>query len=113
MLKTIVQALFGTRHQRELKRLAPIIEQINEEFERLQSLSDDELRGQTERFRAMIRDAVAEVEAELAELREEKRQALAAAEREGIAQRIGEAEERRKEALEGILDEILPKRSPP
>jgi preprotein translocase subunit SecA len=83
MLKTIVQALFGTRHQRELKRLAPIIEQINEEFERLQSLSDDELRGQTERFRAMIRDAVAEVEAELAELREEKRQALAAAEREG------------------------------
>jgi preprotein translocase subunit SecA len=108
MLKTIVQALFGTRHQRELKRLAPIIEQINEEFERLQSLSDDELRGQTERFRAMIRDAVAEVEAELAELREEKRQALAAAEREGIAQRIGEAEERRKEALEGILDEILP-----
>ena len=108
MLKTIVQALFGTRHQRELKRLSPIIEQINEEFERLQALSDDELRGQTERFRAQIREAVAEVEAELAELREEKRQALAAAEREGIAQRIGEAEERRKEALEGVLDEILP-----
>jgi preprotein translocase subunit SecA len=108
MLKTIVQALFGTRHQRELKRLAPIIEQINEEFERLQGLSDDELRGQTELFRARIREAVAEVEAELAELREEKRATLVAAEREGIAQRIGEAEERRKEALEGILDEILP-----
>ena len=108
MLKTIVQALFGTRHQRELKRLAPIIEQINEHFERLQGLSDEELRGQTERFRAQIREAVAEVEAELAELREEKRATLVAAEREGIAQRIGEAEERRKEALEGILDEILP-----
>ncbi|HLL81660.1 MAG TPA: hypothetical protein VK420_03375, partial [Longimicrobium sp.] len=63
MLKTIVQALFGTRHQRELKRLAPIIAQINEEFERLQGLSDEELRGQTERFRAQIREAVAEVEA--------------------------------------------------
>ena len=108
MLKTIVQALFGTRHQRELKRLAPIIEQINEEFERLQGLSDEELRGQTERFRAQIREAVAEVEAELAELREEKRGTEVASEREQIAQRIGEAEERRKEALEGVLDEILP-----
>ncbi len=108
MLKTIVQALFGTRHQRELKRLQPIVEQINEEFERLQGLSDDELRAQTERFRQQIREALAEVEAELAELREQKRQTDVASEREGIAQRIGEAEERRKEALEAVLDEILP-----
>ncbi|HEX8359747.1 MAG TPA: hypothetical protein VF613_06565, partial [Longimicrobium sp.] len=108
MLKTIVQALFGTRHQRELKRLQPIVDQINEEFERLQGLSDEELRGQTERFREHIREALAEVEAELAELREQKRQTDVAAEREAIAQRIGEAEERRKEALEAVLDEILP-----
>ncbi|HLL54440.1 MAG TPA: preprotein translocase subunit SecA, partial [Myxococcaceae bacterium] len=74
----------------------------------LKELSDEELRGQTERFRQQIRDAVAEVEAELAELREEKRATTAAAEREAIAQRIGEAEQRRKEALEGVLDEILP-----
>jgi preprotein translocase subunit SecA len=108
MLKTIVHALFGTRHQRELKRLQPIIDQINEEFERLQGLSDDELRAQTERFRAQIREATAEVEAELAELREEKRGTDVAFEREQIAQRIGEAEERRKAALEGVLDDILP-----
>ena len=108
MLKTIVQAIFGTRHQRELKRLQPIVDQINEEFERLQGLSDEELRAQTDRFREQIREAVAEVEAELAELREEKRHAEGASEREAIAQRIGEAEERRKAALEAVLDEILP-----
>ena len=108
MLKTIVQALFGTRHQRELKRLQPIVDQINAEFERLQGLSDEELRGQTERFRAQIREALAEVEAELADLREQKRHTDVASEREGIAQRIGEAEARLKEALEGVLDEILP-----
>jgi preprotein translocase subunit SecA len=108
MLKTIVQAIFGTRHQRELKRLQPLVNQINEEFERLQGLSDEELRGQTDRFREQIREAVAEVEEELAELREQKRHAEGASEREAIAQQIGEAEERRKAALEGVLDEILP-----
>ena len=108
MLKTIVQALFGTRHQRELKRLRPIVDQINEEFERLRDLPDEELRAQTERFRERIREATAEVEAELAELRDQKRQTEAASEREQIAQLIGEAEERRKAALEAVLDEILP-----
>jgi preprotein translocase subunit SecA len=108
MLKTIVQALFGTRHQRELKRLRPIVDQINEEFERLKGLSDEDLRAQTERFRERIREATAEVEAELAELREEKRGTTVAAEREAIAQRIGDAEQRHKAELEGVLDEILP-----
>ena len=43
MLKSLVKAVFGTRHQRELKRLQPIVDEINRQFERLKGLSDDEL----------------------------------------------------------------------
>ncbi|HEX8432489.1 MAG TPA: hypothetical protein VF625_14460, partial [Longimicrobium sp.] len=108
MLKTIVQALFGTRHQRELKRLQPIVDQINEEFGRLKGLSDEELRAQTDKFRARIREAVAEVEAELADLREQKRHAESSTDREALAEEIGDAERRMKATLEGVLDDILP-----
>ncbi|HYW09939.1 MAG TPA: hypothetical protein VE913_23440, partial [Longimicrobium sp.] len=108
MLKTIVQALFGTRHQRELKRLQPIVDQINEEFARLKGLSDEELRAQTDKFRARIREATAEVEAQLAELREEKRHAESSSDREALAEEIGGAERRLKATLEGVLDDILP-----
>ena len=51
MLKSVIRAVFGTRHQRELKRLQPIVAEINRHFEELQSLSDDELKAQTGKFR--------------------------------------------------------------
>lgn len=83
MLKSLVRAVFGTRHTRELKRLQPVVDEINREFERLRAVSDDELRAQTDKFRALIREATAEVEAELADLRAQRRASEDAAEREG------------------------------
>ncbi|HEX7243027.1 MAG TPA: preprotein translocase subunit SecA [Longimicrobiaceae bacterium] len=108
MLKKVVNAMFGTRHDRELKRLWPLVDQINEEWERLQGVSEEELRGQTARFRERIREATAELSAELEELRAEKRASESSAEREEIAARIGDAEARFKAAIEATLDEILP-----
>ena len=108
MLKSLVRAVFGTRHQRELKRLQPLVAEINREFDRLKSLSDEELRAQTEKFRAMIREATAEAEAEVAELRAQRRVSEDASEREALSQQIGAAETRLKAELEAILDQILP-----
>ncbi|HEX5725281.1 MAG TPA: preprotein translocase subunit SecA [Longimicrobiaceae bacterium] len=108
MLKSVVRAVFGTRHQRELRRLQPIVAQINAEFARLSVASDEELRGQTEAFRARIREATAEQEEEVRALREAKRAAESAAEREQLAEQLGRAEQRLKQATEAVLDEILP-----
>ncbi|HEX6750205.1 MAG TPA: preprotein translocase subunit SecA [Longimicrobium sp.] len=104
----MIRAVFGTRHQRELKRLQPIVDEINQHFESLQGLSEDELKAQTEKFRAYIREATGEVQAELDELRERKRSAESAAEREQLAVEMGDAERRLKSATEAALDEILP-----
>ncbi|HEX2094459.1 MAG TPA: preprotein translocase subunit SecA, partial [Longimicrobiaceae bacterium] len=108
MLKKVVRALFGTRHERELKRLWPLVDQINQEAERLQAVSEEELRAQTARFRERIREATAEIDAELEDLRAAKRRSESAAEREALAEQIGEAETRLKSAIEATLDEILP-----
>ncbi|MET0395653.1 MAG: preprotein translocase subunit SecA [Longimicrobiaceae bacterium] len=108
MLKKVVNAIFGTRHERELKRLWPLVDQVNEEWERLQGVSEEELRGQTAKFRDRIHQATQDVAAELEELRAAKRSAESAADREGIAQQIGDAEARFKAAIEAVLDDILP-----
>jgi preprotein translocase subunit SecA len=108
MLKNLVSAVFGTRHDREVKRLQPAVVEINEHYERLKSLPEEELKAQTEKFRQIIREALAEVEAELQELRAERRASEVAAEREELSERIGAVERRQKEVLEGVLDEILP-----
>jgi preprotein translocase subunit SecA len=108
MLKSVIRAVFGTRHQRELKRLQPLVDQINEQVRRLEGVSEEALKGQTAIFRERIHDATAEVQAELDALRAEKRASESSSEREQIAVRMGEVEKRLKAATEAVLDEILP-----
>ena len=114
MLKGVLANVFGTRHERERKRVQPIVNTINDEYERLQSVSDDELKGQTERFRERIREATGGLEARVAELKEQKRTAADAADREAIDLELGGADGRGgvegelRVATAEVLDEILP-----
>src|SRR5690606_515268 len=41
------QSIFGTKHEREVKRLTPLVDQINALEERWKKLSDAELAGKT------------------------------------------------------------------
>ncbi len=114
MLKGMLTGVFGTRHDREKKRVQPIVDTINEEYERIQSVSDEDLQSQTEKFRDRIREATGEIEARVAELKEQKRSTADVAEREEIDLALGGADGRGgaegelREATAEILDEILP-----
>src|SRR5688500_5865832 len=114
MLKRVITGIFGSRHDRERKRVQPIIDAINEHYERLQPVSDEELRGQTAKFRAIIAERVGTLEAEVAALREEKKTATDLADRERIDNELGGPDGRggvsarlRTETAE-VLDELLP-----
>ncbi|HEY4638903.1 MAG TPA: hypothetical protein VIG87_03200, partial [Candidatus Udaeobacter sp.] len=47
MVAWILKKILGSKNQRELKRLTPIVHQINAFDEQFKSLSDDELRAKT------------------------------------------------------------------
>jgi len=47
MVGWILKKILGSKNQRELRRLAPIVRRINELDEQFKSLSDDELRAKT------------------------------------------------------------------
>ncbi|MCC7193964.1 MAG: preprotein translocase subunit SecA [Gemmatimonadaceae bacterium] len=114
MLKGLVGGLFGTRHERERRRVQPIVDESNAHYARLQGISDDELRGQTARFRAIIDERTAVLKNRIAELKEKKRVAADAEERDAIDRELGgndgsggvEAEYRK--ALRDTLDDLLP-----
>jgi preprotein translocase subunit SecA len=114
MLKSIVNRVFGTRHERERRRVQPIVDAINEQYERLQGVSDEELRGQTAKFRDLLRERTGELEDRAAELRVAKRAAADPAEREGIDNELsgldgrGGVEQELRAAISEALDEILP-----
>ncbi len=56
MLGTLLTKVFGSKHEREAKRLGPVVEEINRVVATYATLSDDELRGKTAEFRARIAD---------------------------------------------------------
>ncbi len=54
MIEKILAKVFGTKHEREIKRMRPIVAAINDLEPQMQALSDDELRAQTAMFRQQL-----------------------------------------------------------
>jgi len=72
MIKSLMTAVFGTRFDRDRKRIQPIVDAIHGHEERLATLSEDELKGQTAAFRARLAERTGAVKAELEEVRAAK-----------------------------------------
>ena len=61
LLNKAIAKVFGTSNERAIKRLLPLVAQINALEPSVQTLSDDQLRARTSEFRQRIADAVAQV----------------------------------------------------
>ena len=114
MLKSLLGSVFGTRHERERKRVQPIVDDINEHYARLQSVSEDELTGQTARFRTLIEARTSAIRGRIVDLREQKRLAADPQAREAIDRELGGGdgqgglERDYRKAMGDTLDELLP-----
>jgi preprotein translocase subunit SecA len=113
-LTGLLSGVFGTRHDRERKRVQPIVDEINEHYARLQTISEEELRAQTEKFRVRISEVTGELEAKIAELKERKRATSDPAARDEIDNELsgvdgrGGAEADLRHATAEVLQELLP-----
>ena len=58
MINAVISKVFGTANERAVKRLMPIVAQVNALESDIQALSDEQLREKTVEFRAHIADAV-------------------------------------------------------
>jgi preprotein translocase subunit SecA len=114
MLKALMGKVFGTRHDRERKRVQPILDEITRIGATLRDRSDAEIQGQTAKFRAVLHERTHALESQVNELRAAKRTASDANERERIDQQLGGADGRGgaeaalRKAIADTLDELLP-----
>jgi preprotein translocase subunit SecA len=92
LINTLVAKVFGTKNEREIKRLMPDVAAINALEPAVQKLSDDELRAKTVEFRRRMQER-------LARLPDEP---------DADADRMKTLEQERSEAIAEILADILP-----
>ena len=106
----ILKSLFGNKSDRDMKELMPIVAKVNAEWEKLKSISADELRAVAEDMKKEVRDYIGEEENEIAALKrkvEEERPAIE--EREEIYDRIDKLEEQIDKKVEEVLTGLMPK----
>src|SRR5208283_1512317 len=68
---SFLSKIFPSKSDKDIKRILPIVEEINGYSEHLQQLSDDELKGKTQEFRKRIAEATLEIEQEIASAKEQ------------------------------------------
>ncbi len=107
-IDTIIRKIFGTKSEREIKKLYPIVAEINAIYEDLHQLSDEEIRGKTDEFRARIKARTSELEKELDSVQQSLREELTPEERDRYVARRDELEEEIFQAEQEVLDEIMP-----
>jgi preprotein translocase subunit SecA len=91
LINTLLGKVFGTRNEREVKRVLPRVAAINALEPEMQKLSDDELRAKTDEFRKKIQERVARI----------------ADEPDADLDRQRELDKQRLEATNEVLNEIL------
>ncbi len=62
MINTVISKVFGTSNDRAIKRLLPIVQQVNALEDSVSSLTDEQLRDKTAEFRARIAEAIKDID---------------------------------------------------
>ena len=91
MINALLGKIFGTKHEREMKRMQPRVDAINTLEPEIQKLTDEQLRAKTDEFRARIQERLSAIPDEP----------------EADVDRQDEIEAERSRVLEEALDEIL------
>ena len=110
MLKFIAKLFGGSKSEKDVQQILPIVEKVNQFYEQYQSLTNDELRHKTVEFRQRIREYLSEIDTEI-EAKRQSAEALPEGDihgRDAIYQEVDKLKKDRDKKLEEILLEIQP-----
>jgi len=110
MLKLIAK-LFGTKSEKDIKRIMPLVEETKREGEKLLSISNDDLRRKTTEVREFIDAKLKFIDDQLAGLHKQiaDQPDLDLNEKDALFKQIDKLEGDRNKELEVVLLEALPK----
>src|SRR5438270_39541 len=107
----ILSKLFGgNKSEKDVKKIAPLVGEINSFFDQYQSLTNDELRNKTNEFKTRIREHLVETDSaiEAKKLEAESLEEGNISGKDLIYQEVDMMRKDRDKEIEKILLEILP-----
>lgn len=109
VINNVISSLFGNKSTRDIKEVTPLLNKIFEAYERVVSLSNDELRSVSSKLKQTVKDAISSDENEVARLKEQTdSEQISLNEKEDIYNKIDKIEKEINAKLKDVLLEILP-----
>jgi preprotein translocase subunit SecA len=108
MLNFINKLFGGSKSEKDVKKLSPVINQINQHFQSYQSLSNDDLRAKTVDFRQRIATHVKEITTQISDLKTNAETTVDIHAKSDLYKQIDQLVKTRDTQLEEILLQLLP-----
>ena len=104
----VFKKIFGTKADRDMKAIRPMLDKVIAAYGAIDRLSDDELREKCQSLKDKIQAAIAKDEARIAEIKTELEKDIPLSQKEVLATESDKLVKKVDEIIEGVLDEILP-----
>src|SRR5690606_36299305 len=110
MLGFISKIFGGSKSEKDVKNILPIVEKINEHYAAYQSLTNDELRAKSAEFKSRIKAHLREIDEEIAALNKQAEDLPFSdiSGKDAIYQQVDKRVKDRDKKIEEALQEILP-----
>ena len=104
----VFKKIFGTKADRDMKQIRPLLDKVLVAYEAVDKLTDDELREKCQALKDLIQSRIAADEARVAEIKEELEKDIPLSQKEALATESDKLVKKIDEKIEEALDQILP-----
>ena len=104
----LFKKIFGTKAERDLKQIRPVLDKVLAAYETIDKLDDDQLRAKCDELKAKIQEAIAADEKRIAEIKLEIETDIPLDKKEKLATESDKLVKNVDETIEKVLNEILP-----
>ena len=107
-LVDIIKKVFGTKSDRDMKKIRPILEKVLAAYETVDKLDNDGLRAHSAELKRRLREVEKPFEDRIAEIRLQLESDIPVSQKEQLATESDKLVKDEDAAIEKMLDEILP-----
>ncbi len=104
----VFKKIFGTKADRDMKAIRPMLDKVLVAYEAVDKLSDDELREKCQALKDLIQARIADDEARIAAIKDELEKDIPLSQKEALATESDKLVKKVDEKIEEALDQILP-----
>ncbi len=107
-LSNLIKAVFGSKADRDLKAVKPLLDKVLATYESIDKLSNDELRAHSAALRARLAEVEKPFEDRILQIKDQLEQDIPLEEKESLATESDKLVKDEDDAIEEALTEILP-----